>query len=162
MATPEPAARHATRALHAIHALGTLALLASGLLIQWPELRSWVVGGYGSAIARVHLWIGWAYLAAPALLLVVVAEPLRAELAQRLARSVRRSWASAHLLFTLAATALLGVSGILLLLDDWLPLHAWYAARSVHAWATWAVAATLLLHLVIAGRARAARERTQI
>lgn len=153
---PEPEARRARRALHAFHALGTLALLGTGLLIQWPELRSWVVGGYGREIVRAHLWIAWSYLAVPALLLVVTA-PLRAELARRLGRSERRGWAAAHLLFTLLTGALLTLSGIALLLDDWLPLRGWYAARGLHSWATWAVTASLPLHLAMAWRARAAR-----
>jgi cytochrome b subunit of formate dehydrogenase len=57
------------RILHIAHVILSLVLIATGLVIEFPELRARLVGGYGMQILQVHLWLGWAFMAAPALAL---------------------------------------------------------------------------------------------
>ena len=52
------------RALHAAHALTSVLLIATGLLLGYPDLRSALVGGYGRQILDGHLWIAWGFLGA--------------------------------------------------------------------------------------------------
>ncbi|MDX1648766.1 MAG: hypothetical protein R3263_02830, partial [Myxococcota bacterium] len=59
------------RALHAGHALLTVALLATGFLMGFPGLRGRLVGGYGAEIWELHLELGAAWLAAPVLALLL-------------------------------------------------------------------------------------------
>ena len=56
-------------ALHSSNALAFFALFGSGLLLQFPDLRAWLVGGYGREIQQIHLWLSVWFLAAPVLAL---------------------------------------------------------------------------------------------
>lgn len=147
------------RGLHGVHALATLALLATGLLLWSPELRGRAVGGYGRSILEIHLWTGLAFLAAPGLALLLAGRALLADARRRLAPPGLAPWRAFHLALTLAAGALLGASGLVLGFDTGVPLAVWDAARASHLWATWAMAAALPVHLVLAARALVSRYR---
>jgi len=150
------------RLLHTAHLIATLVLLATGFLIQWPDLRARVVGGYGRELAEVHLWVGWAFAAAPALALALVARPLLEDLGRRLGPQEPMSWRKAHVLITLVAGALLTLSGILLWVPGALPLVLLDASLEVHIWATWVFAASLPVHLVVARRKIVERVRVAL
>lgn len=146
-------ARRWLRALHALHALTTLALLATGFLVQWPDLRARVVGGYGRELAILHVWVGWAFALAPLLALAFAARPLLADVARRFGPSETSRWRKAHVVVTLVAGSLLSVTGVALWWpDDFgaFPLAFLDASLEVHIWATWVFALSLPLHLLVA------------
>ena len=144
------------RLLHAIHGLTTLALLVTGCLIQWPDLRAQVVGGYGRELARLHLYFGWAFAAAP-LLAGGAAGALFADLQQRLGPPDPITWRKLHIVITGIASALLTASGIILWRFHELPLLVQDISLEIHAWSTWIIAALLPVHLVVARRKIAQR-----
>lgn len=139
------------RLLHNVHGLTTLALVVTGCLIQWPDLRALVVGGYGRELARLHLYFGWAFAAAP-LLACGAAGPLLADLRQRLGPPDPITWRKLHIVTTGIASALLSASGIILWYFDELPLLVQDISLEIHAWTAWIVTALLPVHLVVARR----------
>ena len=148
------------RLLHATHTITSLALLATGLLIEWPDLRARVVGGYGRQLAEIHVWLGWVFAAAPVLALAVAARPLFADLTERLGPPDPIAWRKVHIVITLAASALLTVTGFLLWWSDDLPLVLEDASLEVHIWMTWLLALSLPVHLFEARRK--IRERARL
>lgn len=140
------------RLLHAAHVATTLVLLATGFLIQWPDLRAFLVGGYGRELADVHVWMGCAFAGAPALALALAPRPLLADLGRRLGSSEPLSWRKAHVVITLVAGALLTVTGIALWMPGSTPVALLDASVEVHIWTTWVVAISLPVHLVVARR----------
>jgi cytochrome b subunit of formate dehydrogenase len=147
------------RALHDTHVLTTLVLIASGLLLTLPDLRALVVGGYGRQIARVHLWVGWISLAAPALALALAARPLWRDLRRRLAPPHPLAWRKIHIVFTLFSVLLLAVSGVLLWLDPGFPITVIDVLLEIHLLLTWALVAVIPLHLVVGWRKIVERTR---
>jgi len=142
----------ARRLLHVAHAATTLALLATGFLIEWPDLRARVVGGYGRQLADIHVWIGWAFAAAPLLAVAAAARPLIADLAQRLGPPDPLTWKKAHVLLTLAAGVLLTATGVVLWWPGDVPVALQDASLEIHIVATWVLALSLPVHLVEARR----------
>ena len=146
------------RWLHHVQAVAVLALLASGWMIGDPDLRGRLVGGYGREILRVHLWVGWVLLAAPVLALTLAARPLLRDAARRLGPpDPFWAWRKVHLAATTALSAALCASGVLLWADVELPRGWLDATLAVHLSATWALAASIPLHLFMARGKIAAR-----
>jgi cytochrome b subunit of formate dehydrogenase len=147
--------RGARRLLHALHAWTTLALLATGFLIQWPDLRALVVGGYGRELATLHVWVGWVFTFAPPLALALSPRPLLADVARRFDPLEASRWRKAHVVITLVAGGLLGVTGVILWWpDDFgaLPLATLDRSLDLHIAASWIFAVSLPLHLWVARR----------
>jgi cytochrome b subunit of formate dehydrogenase len=142
--------------------VATLVLLATGFLIQWPDLRAQVVGGYGRELAEVHVWMGWAFAAAPALALALASRPLLDDLGRRLGSQEPLSWRKAHVVITLVAGALLTLTGIALWVLGALPVALLDASLEVHIWATWVLAISLPVHLVVARRKIVERVRVAL
>lgn len=139
------------RALHAGHALTTLVLIATGLLIGFPDLRARLVGGYGRELADVHVYVGLAFIAIPALAAAVATPSLYRDTVRRLGPPDALTWRKLHIVLTLVAGLLLTVSGLALWLDAGMPLAVSDAALAVHEILTYVLAAALPVHL-IAGR----------
>jgi len=139
------------RLIHTAHGVTTLALLATGFLIQWPDLRALVVGGYGRELAQYHLWFGWAFAAAPLLALTATGTHF-ADLRERLGPPDPITWRKLHIVITGVGSALLTATGILLWGFDDLPLIVQDVALEIHIWATWVLTASLPIHLVVARR----------
>jgi cytochrome b subunit of formate dehydrogenase len=145
--------------LHAIHVVTSLVLLATGFLLEFPDLRARVVGGYGREIARVHNWVGLAFVVAPALVLAIAARPLLGDLRLRLTPPEGLTWPKLHILATLVFSLLLVVSGFFLWVDWDLPLMVLDAMLETHIVVTWLLVASILVHLFAARRESAARVR---
>lgn len=150
--------RSVRRLVHAVHAVTTLALFATGLLLEWPDLRGRVVGGYGRQIADIHVYLGWAFAAVPAAA-IAAAPPLLADVRHRLGPLAPTRWSALHVAITLVASALLILTGIVLWGGDSLPLVLQDVSLEIHIWATWVVAASLPVHLFVARRKIAERVR---
>jgi len=146
------------RLIHSVHGATTLALLATGCLIQWPDLRAQIVGGYGRELARFHLWFGWVFAATP-LLAGAAARALFADLRLRLGPPDPITWRKLHIVITGVASVSLTASGIILWQFEELPRLVQDVSLEVHIWATWVVAGSLPVHLVAARRKIAERVR---
>jgi hypothetical protein len=156
-ALPRPKLQPATarQGLHALHTLASLALVATGLLIQWPELRARLLGGYGHELALLHEQSALVFLAVPALALALAGRALLRDAAARLSRP-RLTWRRVHLATSLVLSLALSVSGAVMWLDRG-PLALLDASVQAHVWSTWAFLATLAVHLVAArGKVREA------
>jgi cytochrome b subunit of formate dehydrogenase len=143
------------RGLHAAHALTSLALLATGALIHWPESRAWLLGGYGLALASWHEWTGLAFMAAPLVPLALAARPLGRDLSGRLTAPGPVSWRKLHIGLTLGLTFVLSLSGVALWLQEHLSTALADLALEAHVWASWGIAASIPVHL-FAARAKIA------
>lgn len=137
------------RWLHITYALVVLLLVATGLPIQFPDLRARLVGGYGRSIATVHEWGGVAMLALP--LLALAWAPSWATTSFRLRARHRRDLGlhAANLWFTLLSGMLLIATGFIMWMPDRLPLPLVDNSAQLHAAASWALYVMLPVHLLV-------------
>jgi cytochrome b subunit of formate dehydrogenase len=147
------------RALHHVYTVATLVLVATGLLLNDPDLRARLIGGYGRETLDVHLWAGWVFLGVPALALLVRGRPLLRDLVRRLGPPDGLTWRKFHTVLTLVAGVLLGVTGVVLWLDVRLPMLLADAILLTHEWCMWVVIAALAVHVVVAWRKTVSRTR---
>ncbi len=148
------------RALHSSNALAFFALFGSGLLLQLPDLRAWLIGGYGREIEQVHLWLSLWFVAAPALALGLLGRSCWRQNWRALRSPLAATrWRSAYTAATVLLSAALVVSGLLLWVGLDLPLSWIDASLEIHLAATWLLAASVLVHLIAARRGIAARTR---
>ncbi len=145
------------RVLHATHAVATVALLATGLLLEFPELRGLAIGGYGRSVVFVHLGAGGFFAGLPLLALAVAHRALLEELRRRLGPPDPWRWRKSHIVGSLAAVALLSGSGVLLWGDAHVSVFVGDASRAVHVALTVLIAVTLPIHLAMARRKILAR-----
>jgi len=145
------------RVLHATHAVATLVLLATGLLLEFPELRSLAIGGYGQRIVTIHLVAGGAFALLPLVALGLARAALVEDLRRRLGPPDPWCWRKSHIAASLVAVALLSASGAMMWADALLPVAAGDAARVVHVVFTAGIGISLLVHLVMARRKIVAR-----
>jgi len=138
--------------LHATHAVATLLLLGTGLLLEFPELRARSIGGYGSRIVTIHLWAGAAFAGAPLLALALSWRGLVEDLRRRLDPSERWGWRQGHIAGSVAATFLLSLTGLLLWRDSLFPVLVGDGSRWIHLGLSVAIAVALPVHLVLARR----------
>jgi len=106
---------------HFFYAVVALGLVATGLLIQFPDLRARFIGGYGRTVAWLHEWSGVGMLVVP-LLALMLAPAMAWETVQL--RSWRRDklWIhAANLWFTIVSGIVFVVSGFLLWFQQGLP-----------------------------------------
>lgn len=136
------------RALHATHALATLALLGSGLLLEFPELRARSVGGYGRRIVEIHLWAGASFAGLPLVALALSHRELLAELRGRLGAPALKTWRKGNMAVFLLASILLALTGLVLWRDGWFPLVVGDVSRWLHGALTIVVAVSLSIHVV--------------
>lgn len=147
------------RLVHATHAAATLLLLATGLLLQSPDWRARLVGGYGRQIAEVHQWAGVAFVAIPLLALARAGRPLARDARRRLGPPDPVGWKKIHIVVSLVGGLLFGVTGFVLWFDRAFPLVLSDLGLEVHAVLTWVFVAMLLIHLVAARRKIAEKAR---
>ena len=143
---------HVRRALHATHAVATVVLLATGLLLEFPELRSFTIGGYGRSIVSIHLVAGVAFALLPMIALLLASAALIEDLRRRLGPPDPWRWRKSHIVGSLIAVALLSVSGAVMWADADLPIAVGDASRAVHVALTALVGISLPIHLVLARR----------
>jgi cytochrome b subunit of formate dehydrogenase len=150
------------RTLHATHAAATLALLATGLFLEFPELRSVAVGGYGHRIASIHLFAGASFVVLPLVALALARSALIEDLRLRLGPPDPWRWRKSHIVSSLVAVTLLSLSGIVMWTDERLPSAVGDAARLAHVALTVLIGASLCVHLVVARRKIVARVRRSL
>lgn len=154
---PGMALAYMRRALHATHAFATLALLATGLLLEFPDLRSVAVGGYGHRILSIHLVAGAGFALLPLVALALARHGLVEDLRRRLGPPDPWRWRKSHIVGSLVAVLLLSASGAAMWADELLPGAAAETARVIHVVFTAVIGFTLGVHLVMARRKIVAR-----
>jgi hypothetical protein len=136
-------------ALHLVHLLTFVALLATGLLLFSADLRAATVGGYALWLGVIHSWVGVAFVVAPLAIL------MRARTAVLFAapspRSVRTMWQTLHVGMTVAMTVLFTLTGLALWAEEIVGTRTSDACRGAHAWLTGFAAAFVALHLLEVG-----------
>ena len=152
-------AAHVRRLLHAIHALAVLLLLATGVLLFFPELRGAAIGGYGQRILTFHLWGGVAFGAAPLVAAALVASALHEDVRRRLGPPDPWSWRKTHIVLSLAASAGLVVSGVAIWFEDALPRAFGEPMHWVHDSLTVVLGAALPVHILMSRRKIVSRIR---
>jgi hypothetical protein len=140
------------RLLHLTNALVSLALIGTGLLITYPDVRGQLIGGYGLQLANWHRMAAIAFLVAPVLVLALAPFSLVRELPRRLRVSQSNVWRRAHLLSFLVTWVTLAVSGGFLWFEVGLSNAVSDATRMAHNIATWLVIVSLPVHLYAARR----------
>ncbi len=148
------------RALHHVYSVCAITLMATGLFLTLPDLRAWLIGGYGRQILDIHMWAGWIFLAAPPLALALGAKRLLRFAQLRLNAPGGLSWRKVHITSSLLAGFLLGLSGLLIWWDP-REMPRWLSNLSseVHLWLSWFVIAELAVHLIAARSAIVQRAR---
>lgn len=142
----------AQRALHAAHLLTFVTLLATGLLLLFPELRASLIGGYSLVVRSVHCWVGVAFVVLPAALLA--AGGLGALAAAPTAVALRALWRRLHVWATVLLGALFTVTGAILWADADVSELIHDGSRATHNWLTWAGTGLLGVHLLELAAAR--------
>jgi cytochrome b subunit of formate dehydrogenase len=145
------------RALHVLHAITALALVASGALVAFPDLRASLVGGYGRQIVSVHVWVGIVFAAAPLAVMALSARALLADLARRLGPPDPIGWRKLHIVLSLFLSIVVTVTGFALWLDLDVGLRVLDLLVELHAWSSWVLAGTIPIHLLAARRKIASR-----
>lgn len=135
--------------LHGVHTVAFVLLLASGLLLFVPELRSLATGGYSQHLRQLHRWSGVAFAALPAAILVgygAGAVAIRTE-----PRTVRGRWKRFHLAAIAIMTAVFTITGVML----WSPAAFSDATldvtRALHERLMFVAAAFLGAHVIEVG-----------
>ena len=148
------------QALHHVHSVSAIVLMATGIFLTLPDLRAWLIGGYGRQILDIHMWAGWIFIAAPPVALALGARKLVRFAQLRLGAAGGMSWRKIHIVSSLLAAFLLGVSGVVMWWDP-IQMPRWLSdvAIDMHIWLSWFVIAELVLHLVAARRPIVQRTR---
>jgi len=135
-------------------------LLATGLLIQSPDWRARLLGGYGRELADLHEWAGALFVAIPLAALLRTGRPLLRDAQRRLGPpGPAVDWTKLHIGVSLVGGVLLGATGIVLWLDRAFPLVVADWALEIHVVLSTVFLATLPLHLVAARRKIASKLR---
>lgn len=150
------------RGLHVAHAAAALVLLVTGVMLGAPDLRARLLGGYGREVAAWHDVGAYLFLAAPVLALILAAHPLLTDLRTRLGPPDGLTWRKVHLALTVALTACLSASGLVLWAGPQAPVVLYDGALELHVAASWALGLALPVHLVAARRKLAARVREML
>lgn len=136
-----------------------LLLLATGVLLFFPELRGAAIGGYGQRILDLHLWGGVIFAVAPLLAAALVARALVEDVRRRLGPPDPWGWRKTNIVLSLAASAGLVVSGFAIWFDDVLPRAFGEPMHWIHDALTVVLGAALPIHIVMSRRKIASRVR---
>lgn len=150
------------RALHTAHALASILLLATGLLLEFPELRGLSIGGYGSRVISIHLWAGAVFALAPLAAILLAGRPLLEDLRRRLGPPDPWRWRKSHITGSIIMVTVFTVSGIILWGDDWFPLALIDVSSTAHVALTVVISVSLPIHLIVARRKMLARAKEML
>ena len=137
------------RGFHSLNAVMTVALIVTGLLITYPDLRAQLIGGYAMRLSEWHRWTGVAFIAIPLLWLCIAPTTVLRNIGWHLSAPRLDLWRKAHYAASLLASVVLVVTGILLWVDDVRITRATFElAITAHVASTWVVILMIPLHLL--------------
>jgi hypothetical protein len=151
-ASPRPLPVGAYRWLHLGFVATFTILLATGLLIQLPDWRARLVGGYSWWVAGVHEWAGAAMALLPLVALARTPRQAIATFARRARRRNQLRLHAAHLVFTSVAAAVFTVTGFVLWFQDHVPAVVADVSVELHVLFTYALLVAIPLHVAVSGR----------
>ncbi|RMD81331.1 MAG: cytochrome b/b6 domain-containing protein [Candidatus Dadabacteria bacterium] len=135
--------------LHFFYAVVALGLVATGLLIQFPDLRARFVGGYGQTLAWWHEWAGVAMLVLPALWFAVSPSAAWETLVLRSWRRDKLALHAVNLWFTIVSGIVFVVTGFLLWFQRTLPDPVIDWSYVLHDVFSYALYVMIPIHVVI-------------
>jgi cytochrome b subunit of formate dehydrogenase len=135
--------------LHTVHLLTFLILLATGLMLFSPTLRSTVTGGYSLVLYEIHCWSGVAFVVLP--MFVVLRFGPRSIHSRPPEATLRALWQGLHAVITVLLGGVLAVTGFVLWAQDSLPQRMVDSSLQLHGLFTWIVAAAFAVHLFDVG-----------
>ena len=146
------AGRNRHRFFHAANALTTIALIGTGFLITYPDLRAQFVGGYAMQLAEWHRWTAVAFMAMPIAWAVKTPAGLMNTVRWHFRTRWLGHWRRIHYGISLVAAAILVVTGAVLWVDpDTMSRTVLDGTITAHVGATWVVLLMLPAHVLIAG-----------
>ncbi len=155
--------------LHFFYAVVALALVGTGLLIQFPDLRARFVGGYGQTLAWWHEWTGVAMLVLPVLWFVLAPSAAWDTIVLRSWRRDKLALHAVNLWFTIVSGTVFVITGFLLWFQRTLPDPVIDWSYVLHDVFSYALYVMIPVHIVISLgrtlrnlRARLARVRLAV
>ena len=136
------------KTLHALNAVLFLALLATGLLFQFPEWRATLLGGYGMLLQDIHRWGGVAFAVFPALALAWVGGTLWRDSWKRASRPKGRNLRRGNLWAAVIGGVAFTATGAILWWSPRGMLTMVDASLWLHQVLTYAALAILVAHLI--------------
>jgi cytochrome b subunit of formate dehydrogenase len=146
------------RTFHLANALASVALIGTGLLISYPDIRAQLIGGYAMQLSKWHHWIGVAFIAMPLLWLLKDPAALLHTVRWYLGAVRLDLWRKLHYGVSLLACVILAITGAVLWLNVEIDRAMADTMVGAHVVATWVLLFTIPLHLLSAvlrvGRAK--------
>ena len=146
------------RAFHAANALASVALILTGLLLSYPDIRAQLIGGYAMQLSKWHHWIGLAFIAMPLLLLLREPAALMGTVRWHFGAARLDLWRKLHYGVSLLACVVLAITGMVLWLNVEIDRVMADSMIGAHVVSTWVLLFTIPLHLMSAvlrvGRAK--------
>lgn len=148
MKTP-PRTQPARRTLHVLHATNFLVLTATGLLIQFPDWRAAVLGGYGMLMSSIHHWCGVVFGALPVVLMLLIGPWLWRDSWKRASRRKGRAVRRGNLIAALVgAGGFVGTGAILWWDPPGAPRALFDVSLLIHQVLTYVGITVLVAHLI--------------
>ena len=137
------------RAFHALNAANFLVLTATGLLIQFPDWRASLIGGYGTLLSSAHRWCSVAFGVLPLVLLLWLGPWFWRDAWKRASRRSGRAIRRGNLLVAVVGGAALTLSGAILWWDPPAAPRALFdVSLFIHRVLTYVGLAVLVAHLI--------------
>jgi cytochrome b subunit of formate dehydrogenase len=148
MKTP-PRTQTARRTLHALHATNFLVLTATGLLIQFPDWRAALLGGYGPILSASHRWCGVVFGALPVALALWFGPSFLRDAWKRASRRKGRPVRRGNLIAAFVGAAGFVGTGVILWWDPpGAPRALFDVSLLIHQVLTYVGLAVLVAHLI--------------
>lgn len=141
------------RWVHRFVGSAALVLISSGTLVTLPDFRTTVIGGHGQLLSDLHMWLGFIFIAAPVVALLVAGKTILENLRKRIVDAEQMSWRRFHLTLTLCSGTLMASTGSVLLFDSLvaeLPVGIMDILFWFHLAGAWILGMTLPIHLWMA------------
>jgi hypothetical protein len=143
-----PRTRTPRRALHALHATNFLVLTATGLLIQFPEWRASLLGGYGTLLSATHRWCSVVFGVLPILMVLWIGPWLWRDAWKNASRRNGRPIRRGNLIAAMAgAVGFVGTGAILWWDPPGAPRALFDVSLLIHRVLTYGGLAVLVAHL---------------
>jgi hypothetical protein len=141
------------RWVHDWYAALAVALLITGFLITYPDLRSAVLGRYGFYMPEIHNWAGGFFIGLPIVGAFFRGKENWTHLKKRMFNMSKIQWRQIHLSGTWIAGITFALSGLILWWEKGIPLFIMDAMFAIHLWLAWLFLFATLYHLIAARRA---------
>ena len=143
------------RWVHRIIGTAALVLICTGTLVTFPDFRNALIGGHGQTLSDVHMWLGFIFVFAPIVGLMISGKQILANIKKRVVDAKKMTWRRFHLSLTIFSGSLMATTGGILLFDSTiteLPIVFMDAFFWLHLAGAWILGMTLPIHLWMSRR----------